>query len=51
MKNKIKSLWSRLFTRKQPTLGPQVFECRPWLQQKVQDAMWEAHRNYFFDLD
>jgi hypothetical protein len=37
--NKIKSF----FCPKEYTLGPEVFECRSWLDKKVDDALWKRH--------
>jgi hypothetical protein len=43
MKNKLLAL----FRRKQPVYGWAIFEPRPWLSRKVDDAIWKRH----FGLD
>jgi hypothetical protein len=43
MKQKILAL----FRRKQPVYGWSIFEPRPWLSGKVDEAIWKRH----FGLD
>lgn len=43
MKNKLLSL----FRRKQPVYGWSIFEPRPWISRKVDEAIWKRH----FGLD
>lgn len=34
----------RLFNRRKPTYGAQIFQQRSWLSKQVDDALWARHK-------
>jgi hypothetical protein len=40
----IKQFFCRLFNRRQPTYGAQIFQQRSWLSKQVEEAMWNRSR-------
>lgn len=40
----IKQFFCRLFNRRQPVYGEQIFQQRSWLSKQVEEAMWNRSR-------
>jgi 2,4-dienoyl-CoA reductase-like NADH-dependent reductase (Old Yellow Enzyme family) len=40
----IKQFFCRLFNRRQPTYGAQIFQQRSWLTKQVDDALWKKYQ-------
>jgi hypothetical protein len=44
------TFFKKLFTRRKPMYGAQIFQQKSWLSRQVQDAQWKQARNTIYGI-